>query len=210
MWLLDFDVKRTERNAHVHTEEEVSKISKDGTNVLQYAGSRQFTTCRYDGIMLPKKYIEGGGKTGCCQLVVYNLVCVSYLHCNNIINNSDVYINVNATVVSIQVTFIKTTCTLFKSLLIFANAIDVLPFICQGLLARYTIYPDFETVYKYLLSGKGAYIASSNNLIYIISLYSKNGNPTLRMMKVGNITVMCPLFIGFPTKHLWRPLRRFV
>ena len=65
-----------------------------------------------------------------------------------------------------------------------------LPFIWQKLSAQYSTVKDFEVVYKYLISGQGAYIAATNNLIYTISLYSKNGNPTLRLMKVGNIVVV--------------------
>ncbi|XP_063847767.1 probable glutamate receptor [Scylla paramamosain] len=53
----------------------------------------------------------------------------------------------------------------------------------RKLAERYIILREFDDAYKYLMGGHGAYIASANNLIYMISLYSKNGNPTLRLMK---------------------------
>ncbi|KAK8397140.1 hypothetical protein O3P69_004675 [Scylla paramamosain] len=51
------------------------------------------------------------------------------------------------------------------------------------LAAQYSVMMDFEEVYKHLIAGRGAYMASRNNLIYTISLYSKSGIPTLRLMK---------------------------
>ncbi|XP_045130760.1 uncharacterized protein LOC123515921 isoform X1 [Portunus trituberculatus] len=53
----------------------------------------------------------------------------------------------------------------------------------QKLAAQYSVMMDFEEVYKHLVAGQGAYMASRNNLIYTISLYSKSGIPTLRLMK---------------------------
>ncbi|MPC59574.1 hypothetical protein E2C01_053598 [Portunus trituberculatus] len=54
----------------------------------------------------------------------------------------------------------------------------------RKLVSQYSTLTDFEDIYKHLDSGKGVYIASSNNLIYTISLLSKNGNPTMRIMRV--------------------------
>ncbi|XP_045127431.1 uncharacterized protein LOC123513974 [Portunus trituberculatus] len=54
----------------------------------------------------------------------------------------------------------------------------------KKLTERYSILRDFEDSYIHLMTGQAAYIASANNLMYTISLYAKNGNPTLRLLKV--------------------------
>ncbi|XP_063847660.1 uncharacterized protein LOC135092848 [Scylla paramamosain] len=53
----------------------------------------------------------------------------------------------------------------------------------RKLVSQYSTLTDFGDIYKHLVSGQGVYIASSNNLIYTISLFANNGNPTMRMMK---------------------------
>ncbi|KAG0713039.1 Glutamate receptor [Chionoecetes opilio] len=55
----------------------------------------------------------------------------------------------------------------------------------RRLTAQYTTLTEYDSIfiYKYLLSGQGAYIASTSNLKYTISLFSMNGHPTLRIMK---------------------------
>ncbi|KAK8397144.1 hypothetical protein O3P69_004679 [Scylla paramamosain] len=53
----------------------------------------------------------------------------------------------------------------------------------QKLADHYYTIKDFDVAYKNIMNGQGAYMASSNNLIYMMSLYSKNGIPTMRLLK---------------------------